>query len=100
MAKIAFVLIFTLVLLMSIQAVLGDDDFVETAKDHINTAATAAKDAADSVSKSDAFKEAKETASTLGGWFTDKFHDMGFGSDDDDDDDDDHDSSSKAPKSG
>ncbi|KAM1012485.1 hypothetical protein ACFX13_043324 [Malus domestica] len=91
MAKIAFVLIFTLMLLMSIQAVLGDDDFLETAKDHINTAATAAKDAADSVSKSDAFKEAKETASTWGDWFTDKFHS--------DDDDDDHDSSSKAPKS-
>ncbi|KAB2619605.1 hypothetical protein D8674_015474 [Pyrus ussuriensis x Pyrus communis] len=84
MAKIAFVLIFSLVLLISIHAVLGDDNFMETAKG-----------AAESMSESasDAFKEAKETTSTWGDWFKDKFHDVGLGSED-------HDHSSKTPESG
>ena len=85
--KTAFVLIFAMVVLLSIHTVLGDDNFMENAKDRITDAASAAKGAAEGLSEStsDAFKEARETTSTWTDWFNGKLKDMGIKDDDRDD---------------
>lgn len=64
----AFIVIFVLVLVFSANLVLGEESPVQNAMDKAGTAAEAAKGAA-----SDAVENVKETTSSWGGWFKDKF---------------------------
>ncbi|KAF9683045.1 hypothetical protein SADUNF_Sadunf05G0171300 [Salix dunnii] len=81
MAKTTFVLVFSLVLLLSaFHPVFGTEDQAETVSDQMNQAASQAKETMETMSNSlgNKMKDAKEASLSWTSWFTNMMQDMGL----------------------